>query len=207
MRSSLKVAFCLLALSACTADECTNTPAPTANQSESAAQNDGLLQVHRNQPAPQVDWSFDREVVIQMFLARQHGVATYSVVYDQYAAPGSRIEFACPSLGYPVPYSTQITNPHTAERVVLGYRQNEYGSAHTEAVVVDQAEPNGLFPPPSSEATWVPCVSDGGQLQPQYVEDRVSTFAYPVQEDAHGRLVRLPGSTSSVNIDTKAHTP
>ncbi len=201
MRRNLKIAFGLLALVACTADDCTNTPPPTANQHESAQQNAGLEQVHRNQPAPTVDWSFDREVVVQMFLARQHGVATYSVVYDQLAAPGSRVEFACPSLGYPVPYSTQITNPHVAEKLVLGQRQDEPGAARTEAVVVDQAEPNGLFPPGSSEATWVPCVGDNGQLQPQYIEDHVSTFAYPVQEDAHGRLVKVPGAKSSVNID------
>jgi hypothetical protein len=65
----------------------------------------------------------------------------------------------CNSVGYPLPYATQYTNPM---RVTEGGRE------------LPQADPNGLFSPANAEGTWVLCYNKkGDKLSPVYVEPRV----------------------------------
>lgn len=71
------------------------------------------------------------------------------------------------SIGFGIPYSTQITNP----------QREEYYSAGP--ITLPQAEPNGLYMPESASATWVMLVNPTtGEASPIYVEPNitVSTF-------------------------------
>lgn len=69
------------------------------------------------------------------------------------------LKFLTKSLGYGVPYSTQYTNP---ERV--SYTRG--GSFYT----IPQPEPNGLFMPTSSSATWILVPNPNGEIDVLYVE-------------------------------------
>jgi hypothetical protein len=73
------------------------------------------------------------------------------------------LHFLTKSVGYPLPYGTQFSNP---EHIV-----RKFGGRY----VMPNAEPNGLFMPPTAEATWVIARSDTGELLPIYVEERVIT--------------------------------
>jgi hypothetical protein len=120
------------------------------------------------QPVPYFDWSLERSLLSQIYVARNQRVATYSV----WRGYSGIIEGDCPSIGYPIPYGTSLTNPHQLSDP--GYH---------DSAVIDQAEPNGLFPSSASQATWVMCttkVNGRVVVAPVYVEDQVTAFPYPV---------------------------
>lgn len=77
----------------------------------------------------------------------------------------------CDSIGYGVPYGTQYTNPMR----LAGHDNSGYA-----LVAIPQADPNGLFSPPTAEGTWVLCFNkETKNVSPIYVEPRiiVSPFA------------------------------
>ena len=78
----------------------------------------------------------------------------------------------CDSLGYGIPAATQYTNPQYAE-----YRASKGG-----IVTLPQADPDGLFSPSSSDATWVMCLNpETKKMAPVYVEPRVTVSPFPLQ--------------------------
>lgn len=96
-------------------------------------------------------------------LRDQEDLATYSYLWSDYSG---KLVFLCNSIGYGLPYATQFTNPMKRE---IGY-----------ALVLPQADPNGLFSPSSAEGTWVMCKDPkGSDVKPVYVEQRlvVAPFA------------------------------
>ena len=123
-------------------------------------------QYQKAQPAPKFDWSQERGLAIELYNIRNERVATHSVWRSDYGM----IEGDCPSIGFPLPYDVQLTNPL---RVA-----NTGGGA-----VIEQAEPNGLFSSKSTSATWVRCVVKvNGRVMdaPIYVEGKVTAYPYPL---------------------------
>lgn len=86
---------------------------------------------------------------------------TYTYLVDMHG----KLHFFCESIGYGVPYSAQYVNPE---------KYNVNGAN------LPQAEPNGLFKPTSSDATWVIAATEQGPAA-IYVEQRivVSPFKLP----------------------------
>jgi len=135
------------------------------------------------QPIPSFDFSLERQVAIQLYEARNHEVATHTV----WRGDTSVIEGDCPSIGYPLPYDVQLTNP----------LKRAYNGA---SVAIEQAEPNGLYSSKNSVATWVRCVIDGRQV-PVYVEGKVTAYPLPVEVDYDtNRVVPLDGKPSKLLI-------
>ena len=177
----LSVVLCTADSGGCTTDTSSGT---TTEQSQQASAYSNLI---NNQPAPTYDWSQEREIAIQLYNARQGAVATFSVVQSPYTG---KVLWSCNSIGFPLPYSTQLTNPEFV-----------YDPPDVQGVyVLPQSEPNGLFPPPESAATWVPCVNSKGQISPVYEEKDVTVFMQPMVQNADGSLVPVSGSTPSVSI-------
>ncbi len=162
-----------------------------ATRQEQAQQNLQMEQFLRNQPVPSFDWSLERHMLIQLYTARQRATNTYSVVQSEFTG---KILWSCPSIGFPLPYSTQLTNSLQAQW--RGY------SDHWSSAVVEQQEPNGLFSPPSAEGTWVPCVDERGRITPVYEERKVTTFLRPVEE-RDGTLFPKPNTAASLAIEPK----
>lgn len=99
------------------------------------------------------------------------------VTYTYVMVPGTgKRRKVCPnpegkSIGFGIPYSTQFTSP---EKIV-----ERLGTP----VTVPQADPNGLYTPPSSDATWVICVHpEGKDPFPLYEENRITTSPIPLPE-------------------------
>lgn len=84
---------------------------------------------------------------------------------------GGKLVFVGQTIGYPIPYSTQYTNPQKVE-----YRTS------AGVVTLPQADPNGLFSPASSDATWILMRSPDGEVKPVYSEPKLfcSPFKLPV---------------------------
>jgi hypothetical protein len=107
----------------------------------------------------------ERKEVKDLYELRdQEGLTTYTYVWREYAPAGqSNFVFLCDSIGYPIPYATQFTNP---QKVV--HEGANYG------LTMPQADPNGLFTPTSAEGSWVMCKDPHGtEVKPVYVEPRV----------------------------------
>ena len=131
----------------------------------SQSQNLQMEQFLRNQPVPSFDFSLERHILIQLYAARQKAMTTYTVVQSPYTG---KVLWSCASIGFPIPYATQLTNPNQV--------QWKSGSQWGASAVLAQQEPNGLFSPASSEATWVPCVDERGKITPVYEEKKVTVF-------------------------------
>ena len=100
-------------------------------------------------------------------LRDQQGLVTYTYQWSE--VTGKRI-FLCNSIGYPIPYATQYTNPQKVIR-----ENSQYG------LILPQADPNGLFSPASAEGTWIMCKNPNGkEVRPVYSEPRVITSQFPL---------------------------
>lgn len=154
------------------------------------AQQAGFL---RAQPIPKFDYSLERDIVIQLYHARNNHVATHTV----WRGDTSEIEGHCPSIGYPIPFDTSLTNPLQVVRG--GYSSSYWGAA------VEQAEPNGIFASKNSTATWVRCVH-GTDDVPVYVEGKVTAYPFPVTIVGN-KVSPVSGTKASVSIKTRRPKP
>lgn len=139
-----------------------------AETQDAAKVDDQQKQYQAAQPAPKFDWSLERQLAIELYEARNERVATHTVWRSDYGM----IEGDCPSIGYPLPYDVQLTNP----------LRTAYSSGSAGAVI-EQAEPNGLFSSKSTSATWVRCITkvNGETMEsPVYIEGKVTAYPYPL---------------------------
>lgn len=172
----LIIVFLLLTAESCDTSQ-TNTESNQVNNQQTV--------YSQNQPLHQYDYSPERDELQQIYDARMKVVNTWTVIYSM-----GKPVFVCPSKGYPIPYTTQLTNP-----------QNWVGTG----VAIPQAEPNGLYTG-TSNATWVLCIRSlpggGSEIDPVYSEPDALAFPYPVQIGPDGS-VQDAGGGSSVQINIK----
>lgn len=162
------------------ADSCSDSN--KAEQDQVSTQQDTY---NKNQPTPTYQYSNERAALIQILNQRTTGsLNTWTVWYSN-----SGIALGmCASKGYPIPYSTELTNPLQAT-----------GGSNT-TVAVGQMDPQGTYPSQSTLATWVLCIDPPtGTIHPQYVEPLVITYTYPV-ELRDGRVVQTGPATSESGI-------
>lgn len=130
---------------------------PTADQIDTAQQEAQLKQAQEQTGLPNiVNYTEKKLAKMLLELRDEQKIPTYSYISNQ-----TGLYFLCNSLGYGIPYATQITNPEKRED--SGYSQGW-------AITRPQAEPNGLFMPASAEATWTICNDGKGGIVPVYVE-------------------------------------
>lgn len=132
------------------------------------------------QPVPMYDWSLERHLVTQLYNARNLKAATHSV----WRSDLGTIEGDCASMGFGLPYDTSLTNP--------------LKRSGTSGSVIEQAEPNGIYASKNTAATWVMCVDDIGQLEPLYIETKVTVYPYPVTVDYDKNRVKKSGEATVV---------
>lgn len=157
---------------------------------DQAVTNNQLDRYQKNQPVPAFDWSQERETLISLLNARAHTVATTSFFYNM----GSNKPIdSCPSIGFPVPTTAQLTNPS----------QVAWSSTNgnTAAEVVGQAEPTGIYTG-DSQGTYVVCVAPGGQKFVEYWEGNVNTVGGPAHWDPQSQQIVLDGAPT-VQVKTK----
>jgi len=165
-------------------------PSPSAEQADRKAVANQQAQYAKGQPVPAFDWSLERELVIQLYNARNRKVATHSV----WRSDTGVIEGDCPSIGYGIPYDTSLTNPLAPS--VHG------GASAPAAVALGQAEPNGVFASTNTSATFVTCAGPGGTIAPVYVESKVTVYPGPVSIDHDtNRVTPVGPSAVSISLD------
>lgn len=154
-RRSALVAIPLAAL-ALGAVSCSDTKT-TAQKQDQQAMADIQSRMQNAQPIPALPWSQYRQT--SFWFSRGAG--------GQGTPIGS-----CPSLGFPVPASAQLSNPETPI-----WHGDTNGSS---GVTVSQMEPNGVYTG-STDGTYVVCAGTGGKPYLVYVEADVITIGGPAE--------------------------
>lgn len=134
---------------------------------------------NRSQKPPFFEWSLARQLWIDFYNAQNQAVTTWSFIQP---ITGGRPLFETASQGYPIPMDTQLTNPLTLTGRWDG--ANGYTGPdrwHWLEGVVEQQEPNGLFPSKNTDATIVMAANGDGTLSPIYTEHKVTAFPFPVR--------------------------
>jgi hypothetical protein len=153
MRSRLLLAaVAIVFLAGC--DEPPASDKVQQEQSEQLAQQ-GNAQVGM----PGVTSFTEKKLVRTLYELRDQKIATFAYIPDM----NGRLWHLCDSIGYGLPYGTQFSNPE------------KHVWQNSAAYNIPQAEPNGLFMPPSAEGTWIMCSDPKkkGDIAPVYVEPRV----------------------------------
>lgn len=73
-------------------------------------------------------------------------------------------------LGYGVPFSAQYTNPEKVNRI-------QGGAIYTSP----QADPNGLYMPTSSSATWLVMFNEDNEPWPVFFEPEITVSPFPLR--------------------------
>ena len=158
-----KAAAVLLTLGFLDASQCStgNDADQTQSQNQETMQEQAVAQVGLPNI---VNFREMRTLKLVEELADQ-SVPTYAYLYNPFH---NCFQYLGPAFGYPIPYATQYTNPGKVKY-----------AGETGIAVLPQADPNGLFKPPSAAGTWV-LMRDptDGQLKPQYIEDNVENFTF-----------------------------
>lgn len=173
-----------------TASSCDGGSSDNQTAKESDAVDAQQTTYDNNQKVPHYDYSPERDELIQIYNSRMQIVNTWTVFY-----PIGKPPTMCASRGFPIPYTTQLTNPQ---------KVNKGDSTVNPSTVTSQAEPNGLYTGTTS-ATWVLCLRNG-KLNPVYAEEEVHAYTYPVTINPDGS-VQDSGQSSSVSViinETKA---
>lgn len=138
------------------------------------------------QPIPAFDWSLERHLVIELYKIRNQKAATHSV----WRSDRGLIEGDCPSYGYGIPYDTSLTNP------LMATDEDRSGVDHSSLTSIEQAEPNGVFASKNTAATWVMCLGEAGNIEPVYVETKVTVYPGPVKVDYQNNRVTRSGAAT-----------
>ncbi|WAI96157.1 hypothetical protein [Vibrio phage vB_VhaP_PG11] len=156
---------------------------PSQDRKDQDTANQQQAQYAKSQPVPVFNWSFERHNTIELLKIRNERAVTHAVWRSDYGT----IEGDCPSIGFGLPYDTSLTNP-----------LKPYGRVGTALTSIEQAEPNGIFISKNTSATWVLCVGDNGQIDPHYIESKVTVYPYSVNVDyVKNRVTRAGKSTVS----------
>lgn len=128
-------------------------------------------------------------------LADRTDLITYTYIKNEFTG---QFIFVGKSIGFGVPFSAQYTNP---ERIYDVDREGGALDKHLdvgEIQVIPQADPNGLFMPTASSATWVIMVHpETGKPDPQYWEPLIVVTPKPLSKRLGTYLVVLPEGMNS----------
>jgi hypothetical protein len=159
MKKALLILPFVFALAACDVT-------PTSTRIEREAQERLALQATQSVGMPAITNFAEKRMMKDILELRDQNVATYTYTQDM----NGKYHLVCNSVGYGLPYATQFTNPQR----IAGDGAGHYGT-------LPQADPNGLFSPPSADGTWVMCVNpQTKKLSPAYVEPRITVTTFPM---------------------------
>lgn len=161
---------------------------PSAERQDNTRVQDQQAHYAVTQPIPFFDYSLDRDVLIQIYEAKNEARQTVSII-ESFTG---ELLFTCPSIGYGLPADTQLTNPLAPFR----YSTESW----SEGVTVEQPEPNGLFSSKNTDATYVLCIRENGDIAPIYTEEKVTVFPFGIEIGEDG-VIRDTGGESNITIE------
>ena len=157
----------------------------SAQQLESKQQAQASLSLDLAQPLPHFNYSQIRQNLIEIETAQADGVQTTSFFFNQGVPNPVQ---SCPSIGAPIPTTTQLSNP-------LQQVRDPNGGSVPGSSVLGQEDPNGVYSGDST-GTYVMCVGADGKAYADYWEGFVQTVFGAAHWDASAHQVVLDGPPS-----------
>lgn len=152
-----------------------------AQQTEQGEQQQDSRSLTNDQPIPHFNWSQIRQTAIDAETIAADGTQTTSFFFQQ-GDPDP--VFVCPSIGVPVPNTTQLSNP---DQIVS---TDNAGDAN----ILPQMDPYGVYTPSASSGTYVICVNSAGQKYLQYWEGDVMSVTAAATWDETTHSVQVIGA-------------
>lgn len=125
-----------------------------------------LAEAQRQVGMPNISNFQQRKMMKAIFEAQdQENLICYAYIKSDYQG---KLVFIGKCMGYGVPFSAQFTNPMRKEHGSGGY------------ITLPQADPNGLFMPTSSSATWLMMIDPEGKTRLVYLEPEIVVSPFPL---------------------------
>ena len=104
-------------------------------------------------------------------IADQSDIITYAYTFNKFTG---KFRYIGRSIGFGVPFSAQYTNP-------MQIVDDPYGSLDSGGRVIPQPDPNGIYMPTSSSATWIILIDEKtGKLNLVYMEPLLTVSQIPL---------------------------
>lgn len=150
------------------------------------AASDQLSQYQQAQPVPVFNYSQLRQNLIEIETAQANATVTSSFMF-LLSGSGTTgpLVYQCPSIGFPIPATYQLTNPESA-----------INGSNGRAFELPQIEATGVYTGDTT-GTYVICVGDDGKPFAFYHEGFVATVTGPAHWDnSLGEIVMDGPSTA-----------
>ena len=168
---------------------CTPSSSTAAVNHDKKVSGEILSKYEVNQPVPQFDWSQIRQTAIDIETAQAHSTQTTTFFFNMGVQDPIS---SCPSIGFPVASTTQLTNP----------QQLYVSSGGSHDGVIPQIDPNGIYSGDST-GTYILCVNAQGQTYGVYWEGFVYALTGPAVWDSAKHQAVLTGAPSFKFTTTK----
>lgn len=178
----------ILVVSSCSTND---TPSAVSEDKDAASQQ--LKDLQKAHPTPRFTRSQLRQNLIEITTAQAETTATTSFFYNMGVAQPVH---SCPSIGFPIPTTMQLTNPEQSVRM-----GSDGGGSHS----IPLAEQTGVYTGDSS-GTYVICVDAEGNGYAMYWEGFVQTIAGPAEfVDGQVELIGPPSFKFSALEDAEGN--
>lgn len=145
---------------------------PTADEVQAKRTQVALMEADRQVGMPAIQNYTERKLTKMIFELRdQEALICHAYLVNE--INGTVGQYLGECLGFGIPYSTQFTNPE--KRII-----NSYSSSY--GYNLPQADPNGLYMPTSSSATWLMLLDDKGIPHPVYMEPTIIVSPFPLHK-------------------------
>lgn len=144
---------------------------PTADDAQAKATKQTLTEAHRQIGMPNIINFQQRKLMKLIYeLCDREDLVCYAYLKADYTG---KLTFIGKCIGYGIPFSAQFTNP---EKVVheTDYNGGSFGT-------LPQADPNGLYMPTASSATWLMMINPkNNKPHPVYIEPEIVVSPFPL---------------------------
>lgn len=148
---------------------CNEPTKPNSDKIQQKQTEQALSEAQRQIGMPNIT-NFQQRKLMKMIyeLCDKEDLITYAYIKSDYQG---KLFFIGKCIGYGIPFSAQFTNP---EKVI-------YQTYDSGASTLPQADPNGLFMPTSSSATWLMMIDpETGKPRPVYIEPEIVVSPFPL---------------------------
>lgn len=175
------IAFLCMGVSECdqTGNKKASKDSSDAVQAEQTKQ--ALSEAQRQVGMPNiVNWQQRKLMKMIYELCDKEDLICYAYIKSDYQG---KLFFIGKCIGFGIPFSAQFTNPMRIwDLEKEGGAINKFQDAG-ELQVLPQADPNGLFMPTSSSATWLMMIDPKtNQPRPVYIEPEIVVSPFPLHE-------------------------
>lgn len=143
------------------AEDCAGDGGSKADKAQQAATAQAMSEAGRVVGMPAItNWQELKFAKLLFELRDKEDLITYAYIVSLDA----KLVYLGKCIGYGLPYSVQFTNP----------MRRDYARSVGDDLALPQPDPNGLFMPTSSTATWLMMYDEKtGEARPVYVEPQI----------------------------------